>query len=473
MRIALAVAGLAALAACAPTVPDSGAGVGFDSYGEYEAQRALREAELTGSQPGVATSSSSGTSTAVISSEELAAAGLPAASASTSGSSAVITPAAPATTTTAEGAAAIDVNHPGISDENDFQAVAARETIESDRERIEQNAAVYTVIEPTAVPNGLVRPIPTSPPMRCPPPTRWGKSCIPARPSTRRRNTSGPVPLMPRPTWRRSTSCATAARKGTARASTRTVTALPAPGIPRRSAWSSRTDRPVAGLIHCPSPNHGERRGGAVPDMVLIHYTAMQDAMGAVRHLCTPESQVSAHWLIDRDGTLVAMVDESRRAWHAGAGEWGGQGDVNSRSIGIELANTGAEPFPEPQMAALERLLDDIRTRWPRVAPERVLAHSDIAPGRKIDPGPRFDCSASPGQGARSGAARGGAQGGRMPPARSRRLPCCGLAGGLHRLPQPAGAGHGPAPALPPLGGRRAGCHRHGAGLRPCRALPG
>lgn len=152
MRIALAVAGLAALAACAPTVPDSGAGVGFDSYGEYEAQRALREAELTGSQPGVATSSSSGTSTAVISSEELAAAGLPAASASTSGSSAVITPAAPATTTTAEGAAAIDVNHPGISDENDFQAVAARETIESDRERIEQNAAVYTVIEPTAVP---------------------------------------------------------------------------------------------------------------------------------------------------------------------------------------------------------------------------------------------------------------------------------------------------------------------------------
>lgn len=172
----------------------------------------------------------------------------------------------------------------------------------------------------------------------------------------------------------------------------------------------------MAGLIHCPSPNHGERRGGAVPDMVLIHYTAMQDAMGAVRHLCTPESQVSAHWLIDRDGTLVAMVDESRRAWHAGAGEWGGQGDVNSRSIGIELANTGAEPFPEPQMAALERLLDDIRTRWPRVAPERVLAHSDIAPGRKIDPGPRFDWQrlARAGRAVWSGA-RGGAGGADAP----------------------------------------------------------
>lgn len=142
---------------------------------------------------------------------------------------------------------------------------------------------------------------------------------------------------------------------------------------------------------HCPSPNHGERRGGAVPDMVLIHYTAMQSARAAVDWLCNPKAEVSAHYLIDRDGSLVWMVDEVRRAWHAGAGEWGGRGDVNSRSIGIELANSGSEPFPEPQMAALERLLDGLRTRWPGIAPERVLGHSDTAPGRKIDPGPRFD----------------------------------------------------------------------------------
>lgn len=147
----------------------------------------------------------------------------------------------------------------------------------------------------------------------------------------------------------------------------------------------------MTGITFCPSPNQGERRGGMQPDMVLIHYTAMDSAQAAVDWLCNPASEVSAHWLIDRDGTCTSMVDEGRRAWHAGAGEWGGRGDVNSRSIGIELANTGSEPFSEPQMASLERLLDGIRSRWPDVAPERVLGHSDTAPGRKIDPGPRFD----------------------------------------------------------------------------------
>ena len=147
----------------------------------------------------------------------------------------------------------------------------------------------------------------------------------------------------------------------------------------------------MAGIARRASPNFGDRRGGASPDMVLIHYTAMESARAACDWLCDPASEVSAHYLIDRDGAVVQMVDEAHRAWHAGAGEWGGRGDVNSRSIGIELANTGAEPFPEPQMAALERLLDGIRGRWPAVAPERILGHSDIAPGRKIDPGRRFD----------------------------------------------------------------------------------
>lgn len=139
-----------------------------------------------------------------------------------------------------------------------------------------------------------------------------------------------------------------------------------------------------------PSPNCGERRGGAVPEVIVIHYTAMADAPAARARLCDPAAEVSAHWLIDERGQTEQLVDEAARAWHAGAGEWGGLGDVNSRSIGIELANPGDAPFPEPQMAALETLLRGIMTRW-RIGPEGVIGHSDMAPGRKIDPGPRFD----------------------------------------------------------------------------------
>ena len=113
-----------------------------------------------------------------------------------------------------------------------------------------------------------------------------------------------------------------------------------------------------------PSPNHGERRGGARPDLVVIHYTAMASAAAARDRLCDPAAEVSAHWLIDAAGRAEALVPEDRRAWHAGAGAWGGVTDVNSRSIGIELANPGNDPFPEPQMAALERLLAGIRDRW-------------------------------------------------------------------------------------------------------------
>ncbi|SMC93163.1 N-acetylmuramoyl-L-alanine amidase [Primorskyibacter flagellatus] len=124
--------------------------------------------------------------------------------------------------------------------------------------------------------------------------------------------------------------------------------------------------------------------------MVVIHYTAMTSAQEARDWLCNPQAEVSAHYVISRCGTVWQLVDEEMRAWHAGAGAWGGVSDVNSRSVGIELANTGAEPFPEPQMAALEDLLRGITARW-QVPPERVIGHSDLAPGRKIDPGPRFD----------------------------------------------------------------------------------
>lgn len=139
-----------------------------------------------------------------------------------------------------------------------------------------------------------------------------------------------------------------------------------------------------------PSPNFGERREGATPELVVIHYTAMASCTAARKRLCLPEAEVSAHWLISEDGQAEQLVDEAMRAWHAGAGSWGGRGDVNSRSIGIELSNTGFAPFPEPQMAMLEEVLGGILTRW-SLGPEAVIGHSDMSPDRKIDPGPRFD----------------------------------------------------------------------------------
>lgn len=139
-----------------------------------------------------------------------------------------------------------------------------------------------------------------------------------------------------------------------------------------------------------PSPNHGERRGTNRPDLIVIHYTGMADFAAARARLCDPAAEVSAHWIIAADGRTEPLVPEDRRAWHAGAGSWMGRADVNSHSIGIELDNTGDRPFPEPQMAALEALLRGIMDRW-AIPPQRVIGHSDMAPGRKIDPGPRFD----------------------------------------------------------------------------------
>ena len=139
-----------------------------------------------------------------------------------------------------------------------------------------------------------------------------------------------------------------------------------------------------------PSPNFGERRDGARPSLVVIHYTAMESAGVACARLCDVEAEVSAHYLVDYDGAVFSLVEEGTRAWHAGAGRWGEITDVNSHSIGIELQNDGAEPFPEPQMAALERLLVGIMERW-GIEPGGVIGHEDCAPGRKRDPGVRFD----------------------------------------------------------------------------------
>ncbi len=138
------------------------------------------------------------------------------------------------------------------------------------------------------------------------------------------------------------------------------------------------------------SPNFGPRRGVDRPDMVVIHYTATALTEAALKTLCDPEAEVSAHYLIDQSGEVLLLVPEAMRAWHAGAGQWGKTKDVNSHSIGIELSNTGFEPFASAQMDALEELLGGIFKRW-SIRPERVIGHSDMAPGRKIDPGVRFD----------------------------------------------------------------------------------
>ncbi|WP_298261370.1 N-acetylmuramoyl-L-alanine amidase [uncultured Litoreibacter sp.] len=139
-----------------------------------------------------------------------------------------------------------------------------------------------------------------------------------------------------------------------------------------------------------PSANFGERKNGARPTLVVLHYTAMESCEAACRTLCNPDNEVSAHYLIRKDGHVIQMVDEEKRAWHAGAGTWRGQGDVNSRSIGIEMSNTGFVPFSAPLMDSLEVLLRGIMARW-EIPASHVIAHSDFAPERKIDPGVKFD----------------------------------------------------------------------------------
>ena len=146
------------------------------------------------------------------------------------------------------------------------------------------------------------------------------------------------------------------------------------------------------------SPNHGERRGGVRPSLIVLHYTGMASCAEARARLCDPAAEVSAHWLISERGVVEALVPEERRAWHAGAGSWRGVTDVNSQSIGIELANPGDWPFPEAQMASLEHLLAEVMTRWD-IPARGVIAHSDMAPARKRDPGRRFDWRRLAGQG--------------------------------------------------------------------------
>lgn len=141
------------------------------------------------------------------------------------------------------------------------------------------------------------------------------------------------------------------------------------------------------------SPNFGQRRDGLRPDIILLHYTGMETGISAEAWLCDPVSEVSCHYLVHEDGAIVQLVRESDRAWHAGRGSWRGRADINSCSIGIEIANGGqaygSPDFPERQIEAVIALCGDVAGRH-SVRPERVLAHSDTAPGRKVDPGERF-----------------------------------------------------------------------------------
>lgn len=141
------------------------------------------------------------------------------------------------------------------------------------------------------------------------------------------------------------------------------------------------------------SDNHGPRLDTSRPDALVLHYTGMRDGPSAIDWLCNPASQVSCHYVVTETGRILQLVDEDRRAWHAGRSFWRGETDLNSASIGVEIVNGGHDfglpAFPPQQIAAVIALCRDIIGRHD-IPPTRVLAHSDIAPSRKRDPGERF-----------------------------------------------------------------------------------
>ena len=164
------------------------------------------------------------------------------------------------------------------------------------------------------------------------------------------------------------------------------------PSSAERQEGRRRPDSPLAERFVA-SPNHTERRGYAAPTCVILHYTGMPTGAAALALLRDPASEVSAHYFVWEDGRIVQLVGEDRRAWHAGLSVWKGERDINSCSIGVEIVNPGHDggspPFPAAQIAAVIALTRDICDRR-AIKPERILAHSDIAPARKSDPGERF-----------------------------------------------------------------------------------
>jgi len=143
-----------------------------------------------------------------------------------------------------------------------------------------------------------------------------------------------------------------------------------------------------------PSPNFDARAQGRSPDMILLHYTGMKTGEAALTRLTSAESKVSSHYVVFENGRIVQCVPETERAWHAGVSSWAGETDINSCSIGIEIVNPGHEfgyqDFPLRQVAAVIALCKSILTRRGPISPDRILAHSDVAPSRKMDPGEKF-----------------------------------------------------------------------------------
>jgi N-acetylmuramoyl-L-alanine amidase len=140
-----------------------------------------------------------------------------------------------------------------------------------------------------------------------------------------------------------------------------------------------------------PSPNHDERQAGI--DTIILHYTGMKSGEAALARLCEVAARVSCHYFVDEDGAITQLVPEERRAWHAGVSSWQGVSDINSHSIGVEIVNPGHDlgypDFPAVQIDAVIALCRDVMARR-KISPARVLAHSDVAPSRKNDPGEKF-----------------------------------------------------------------------------------
>ena len=157
---------------------------------------------------------------------------------------------------------------------------------------------------------------------------------------------------------------------------------------------ASRHDQPVLHITDLSSPNVDDRPDGTPIEILLIHYTGMQSGQEAIDRLRDPAARVSSHYVVNEDGTVVRLVDERKRAWHAGISYWRGHSGLNDRSIGIEIVNPGHEwgyrDFPVLQLAAVCDLCLSILSRHP-IPPRNVIAHSDVAPDRKQDPGERFD----------------------------------------------------------------------------------
>lgn len=143
-----------------------------------------------------------------------------------------------------------------------------------------------------------------------------------------------------------------------------------------------------------PSPNFDARPADEPIDTLVLHYTGMQSGEAAIERLCDPEARVSSHYVVEEDGTVWRLVAEDQRAWHAGISFWRGHETLNGRSVGVEIVNPGHEwgyrPFPPAQMAAVADLCRGILARHP-IPARNVVAHSDIAPDRKEDPGELFD----------------------------------------------------------------------------------